>query len=80
MERNTGTQVIMESCSKITRLLHATEVGGAAVEGKAQPYSDQELLDVLPALEAEAMEIGKAAERMRRRLTRALGQEVVDDA
>ena len=76
MEPTTGKQVIYESCDKITRLLQASDRGGGMPD-KAKPYSEQELLDLLPAIEAEAMEVGKACERMRRRLTRALGQEPI---
>lgn len=71
MERNPGTQVIYESCSKIERLLKCSELGSRNEDAK--PYTQQELLDILPALEAEAFEIGKACASMRKRLRNELG-------
>lgn len=73
MERNPGTQVIYETCEKIVRLLRVAEANDGSAAGTKEPYSSQELLDIMPALEAEAFEIGKACASMRVRLRKELG-------
>ena len=78
MERVVALQVITECANKINALLHASEVGGGQVMDRITPkeslqYSPRELLDLLPAIEAEAFEIGKSVSRLRKRLCEQLG-------
>lgn len=67
MERTVALQVVTECCEKVKRLLHASEIGGSDPDDP-RTYSDRELLDLLPAVEAEAFEIGKALVRLRKTL------------
>ena len=66
MDREPGTQVIYESCGKIKRLLKCSELG-------EKPYTAQELLDLIPFVQAEAFDIGKACAAMEKRLRHELG-------
>lgn len=71
MERTVALQVVAECCAKMMNLLRASEVGAKGTS-EPVPYSDRELLDLLPAVEAEAFEAGKALVRLRKTLCNKL--------
>ncbi len=72
MERRPATQAMYESTAHIERLLKASELG---VGSGDKPYTDAELLSMLPAIEAQAHEIGVTCSALRATLQRQLGTD-----